>query len=249
MPLANLLDWDAGYYVAGAGRATSTVVAESALAAHFTSAISRRALHSAFLDADNSVSCATEGGQCLCDGMVRYGREKTFFGKHGAWSAWRSVNGSISCNNSTFGDPLPWTHKECVCNATPAEVKVGTKLLGAAAEGDETSTTEKSAGMGDVNTNQEDGHGKSEDHADKQDKAEHDHHDENRDSAAKQPKEHKDKQHAIGETKESKEDGGETKDQTDKGVEETLESKAKKASNMVDKVKSESEATQEKSGL
>jgi len=57
---------------------------------------------------DGEVKCANEGGQCSCNGLVRYGAA-------GGFSEWRTVSGSIACNNGVFGDPLPYTFKACYC--------------------------------------------------------------------------------------------------------------------------------------
>lgn len=52
-------------------------------------------------------TCAAEGGACSFEGtkVVRYGKNAT----------WTSAifSGSVSCNNSVFGDPLPGVGKEC----------------------------------------------------------------------------------------------------------------------------------------
>ena len=67
--------------------------------------------------------CAKEGGNCKCDGRVRYGKYKQngvtlnrktmrkfpFKGK--------MVTGSIKCSNAGFGgDPTPGQAKQCFCN-------------------------------------------------------------------------------------------------------------------------------------
>ena len=60
---------------------------------------------------DQEYHCANEGQTCKCYGKVK-------FGKHQTWTAERSVNGSIGCNNGVFGDPLHSTFKECRCIST-----------------------------------------------------------------------------------------------------------------------------------
>jgi len=52
--------------------------------------------------------CATEHGVCSCDGEVQYGA-------NGRFSGWRSVFGSIGCNNGVFGDPIGGVVKSCYC--------------------------------------------------------------------------------------------------------------------------------------
>jgi len=65
---------------------------------------------------DIGVKCADETGQCSCNGEVRYGA-------NGVFSHSRGVSGSIDCNNSVFGDPLPWTVKACYCKERDLRVK------------------------------------------------------------------------------------------------------------------------------
>jgi len=60
------------------------------------------------INTNSEVKCANEGGQCSCNGHVRYGAV-------GGFSEWRTVSGSIACNNGVFGDPLPGTVKACYC--------------------------------------------------------------------------------------------------------------------------------------
>jgi len=61
-------------------------------------------------DTGNGVKCADEHGQCPCNGQVRYG-----FSWDGIFTSWRKVTGSIGCNNSVFGDPIPGKVKACYC--------------------------------------------------------------------------------------------------------------------------------------
>ena len=51
--------------------------------------------------------CASEGGSCHCNGMIRYGAGSM-------WTAKRS-NGVTSCTNGVFGDPSYGTRKSCQC--------------------------------------------------------------------------------------------------------------------------------------
>lgn len=55
--------------------------------------------------------CAGEHQQCTCTGSVIYGVSQT-------WTPPRTVNGSISCNNNVFGDPLRSVVKECRCQSS-----------------------------------------------------------------------------------------------------------------------------------
>lgn len=58
----------------------------------------------------NWQTCASEGQNCQCNGMVR-------FGKDGFWSAGKrsSLPGGITCSTGTFGDPLSGQAKTCEC--------------------------------------------------------------------------------------------------------------------------------------
>lgn len=60
--------------------------------------------------------CADEGGTCRVAGtrQVRYGGRGSY--------AYRTVTGSIGCNNSSFGDPLPGIRKVCEAAGTGAQV-------------------------------------------------------------------------------------------------------------------------------
>ncbi len=54
--------------------------------------------------------CAGENGTCSVTGQVVYGAN--------GWFSQRSASGSIGCNNSTFGDPIPGTAKACYTQAS-----------------------------------------------------------------------------------------------------------------------------------
>jgi Domain of unknown function (DUF4832)/Domain of unknown function (DUF4874) len=75
------------------------------------------------LAADNWVECAFEGGQCDVPGTrtVRYGADGTY--------AFKTVTGSIACNNETWGDPLFGVFKSCAYSAD-APPPVATTLTG-----------------------------------------------------------------------------------------------------------------------
>lgn len=64
--------------------------------------------------------CAREGGNCPCDGSVKYG-------KTGKWTAWRPVIGHIVCSASEFDgeDPAPWEWKKCVCKHSFPKTWIG----------------------------------------------------------------------------------------------------------------------------
>ena len=47
--------------------------------------------------------CATEGGMCSCDGMVRYGTNDCSDGVP-SWSFWRAISGDVWCANGAFED-------------------------------------------------------------------------------------------------------------------------------------------------
>ena len=47
--------------------------------------------------------CATEGGMCSCDGMVRYGTNGCSDGVP-SWSFWRAISGNVWCANGAFED-------------------------------------------------------------------------------------------------------------------------------------------------
>jgi len=51
--------------------------------------------------------CASEGGNCQCNGTVRYGENGKF--------AFGNSSGRLACNNATFGDPIPGVYKQCYC--------------------------------------------------------------------------------------------------------------------------------------
>lgn len=57
----------------------------------------------------NTYHCGKEGGNCACEGVVRFGRE----GRDSFVQ--RDTTGEISCSTDYFGDPLPGTPKECTC--------------------------------------------------------------------------------------------------------------------------------------
>ena len=57
--------------------------------------------------------CAREhakgaAGRCTCKGVIRYGAKNEY--------SFRSTNTQLNCNNSTFGDPIHGTVKDCWCN-------------------------------------------------------------------------------------------------------------------------------------
>ncbi len=54
--------------------------------------------------------CASENGTCSASGQVVYGGN--------GWFSQRNSGGSIACNNSTFGDPVPGTVKACYYQAS-----------------------------------------------------------------------------------------------------------------------------------
>jgi len=54
--------------------------------------------------------CAGENGTCSASGQVVYGGN--------GWFSQRNSSGSIACNNSTFGDPIPGTVKACYTQAS-----------------------------------------------------------------------------------------------------------------------------------
>ena len=54
--------------------------------------------------------CASESGECGCEGSVRYGASSNWIVKHG-------VRGTIACTTAEFGDPAPGTTKACECIA------------------------------------------------------------------------------------------------------------------------------------
>jgi hypothetical protein len=58
--------------------------------------------------ADSWEFCAREKQTCNCNTEVRYGKDNV-------WTNSQSVDGSVFCGNSVFGDPLPRTAKECQC--------------------------------------------------------------------------------------------------------------------------------------
>ena len=62
------------------------------------------------------VSCAHESGVCSFSGstQIRYGANNVF--------AYKTAIGSITCNNDTFGDPLPGIVKSCAYPSTTSAV-------------------------------------------------------------------------------------------------------------------------------
>ena len=54
--------------------------------------------------------CASENGECGCEGSVRYGASSNWTVKH-------NVRGTIACTTAEFGDPAPGTAKACECIA------------------------------------------------------------------------------------------------------------------------------------
>ena len=60
-------------------------------------------------------TCAEEGQQCVCDGMVRFGAGHDVGGYGAGWSTWKEVVGAISCSTEIFGDPHRGTTKTCQC--------------------------------------------------------------------------------------------------------------------------------------
>jgi len=59
---------------------------------------------------NDPIECATQGGECDCNGQIRYG-SGTF------WSAWENVqsSSSIKCTDAYFGDPARGHRKVCQC--------------------------------------------------------------------------------------------------------------------------------------
>jgi hypothetical protein len=59
------------------------------------------------VQATNWIKCADENSTCTVNGtrQVRYGANGSF--------AYRTVTGSVSCNNATFGDAIPGVAKSC----------------------------------------------------------------------------------------------------------------------------------------
>ena len=56
-----------------------------------------------------SYICASEGEDCDCIGIVKYGKDST-------WTSERwNDKGTIACTNDVFDDPLPNIRKECKC--------------------------------------------------------------------------------------------------------------------------------------
>ena len=64
-------------------------------------------------------SCAAEAGQCVFEGVrgVRYGSGSSF--------VYGSFNGSVACNNATFGDPMPNVVKHCELSDTERPPAIG----------------------------------------------------------------------------------------------------------------------------
>jgi len=65
---------------------------------------------------NNPIECATQGGECDCNGQVRYGSD-TF------WSAWENVqsSSSIKCTDARFGRDTAWGHRKvCQCRTMKA---------------------------------------------------------------------------------------------------------------------------------
>lgn len=53
-------------------------------------------------------TCATQGGVCKCNGLVRYGSEPYF-------TKGTRINGEIACDDKTWGDPFNGKAKKCQC--------------------------------------------------------------------------------------------------------------------------------------
>jgi len=62
-------------------------------------------------------TCSQQGGFCDCNGYVRYGQGTR-------WSAYRTINGRVYCNDGSFGDPYPGAVKHCVC-AQGSDIGIG----------------------------------------------------------------------------------------------------------------------------
>lgn len=52
---------------------------------------------------------------CTCTGKVFYGTWASIESSDNQQMAVKEVNGSIKCENSSFGDPLYGTKKACYC--------------------------------------------------------------------------------------------------------------------------------------
>ena len=64
-----------------------------------------------FLNILGSFKCANESLEkqdCKCTGHVIYGKGRS-------WTAPMYVRNEIECTNAIFGDPIPYTAKECLC--------------------------------------------------------------------------------------------------------------------------------------
>ena len=70
--------------------------------------------------------CASENGQCKCQGDIFYGADKggTLDMARGWTKKHADKSGTTACSNRIFGDPLPGTVKKCFCASSakaPAE--------------------------------------------------------------------------------------------------------------------------------
>ena len=59
--------------------------------------------------------CASENGECGCEGSVRYGASSNW-----TWAVEHNVSDSIACTTAEFGDPAPGAAKACECIAIDA---------------------------------------------------------------------------------------------------------------------------------
>ena len=96
---SNCLYCSNGTYSTGYGYSSSASCIQCAVGTYMISASS---------GAQTSNLCASEGGTCNCNGLVK-------FGAGTAWSGLVSVSGSIACSNGVFGDPAPGVSKTCYC--------------------------------------------------------------------------------------------------------------------------------------
>ncbi|MFK7931599.1 MAG: hypothetical protein AB8H79_25690, partial [Myxococcota bacterium] len=74
---------------------------------------------------NNATRCAVENQRCAFSGTAN-----VYYGAQGKWAV-RSANGSISCNNATFGDPIHGVVKSCfvVQNRAPVAPRFTTNRV------------------------------------------------------------------------------------------------------------------------
>jgi len=88
-----------------------------------------------------SGTCASEEGQCECARRVWYGRDNTWITN--------GIKGTQSCSNSVFGDPLPGTKKECLCEFSSGDEDGDTNEYEEGSDDDDGDTNESEEGSDD----------------------------------------------------------------------------------------------------